>query len=603
MSQIKEVKDATDIVEIIGERLSLKNAGANYKGVCPFHTEKSPSFFVSSSLQRYKCFGCGVGGDVLNFLEAYEGMPFSEALKILADRAGIKLKLEHRTKDDEEREVLLSILELSKEYYHYILTKHSSGKIANEYLKKRAVSNETTSLFKIGYALPQWDGLINYLNKKKKYKLSDILRTGLVVRNRSGRYYDRFRGRIVFPLKNHRGQVVGFSGRLLDKNPKEAKYINTPETELYHKSKMLYGYSELFSEIKKKSEVIVCEGEFDVLSSSQHHVNNIVAIKGSALTAEQVKLLQRVATKVILCLDADDAGIKATKRAIEVMRDSNLELRVIELTDPAEDKVYKDADELISEDPKLWRQKIKSSLSVYDYLINRSTEAHDIQKPSGQKAIINELAPILSQITYAVEKEFYLKKLSKTLNIRQNLVENDINRISEKKNIQQKISRSKDKNKQQKQIVDKNLHLEELERYVVYLFFHLPDDECVKKLPILKEIDWTLGFINTILDRLGSFKPKYSFDKFARTLPEDLKEVLMEWYFDEKFAKNIKKNNVVNEFKKILARLRQASIKNEVAKLNKEIEKLDRGLNKNEADEEKLSLLLSKLAGLQKKMQ
>src|SRR5690606_35001535 len=205
-------------------------------------------------------------------------------------------------------------------------------------------TQNSIKLFQLGYSSPGWDGLVRYLHTKKKYALADLEKAGLVIRGNGGRYYDRFRGRVMFPLKDHRGRVVGFSGRLLESDAKEAKYINTPETLLYHKSHMLYGYKELFAEIKKKEEVIVVEGEFDVISSAQAHVNNVVAIKGSALTKDQVKLLARAAKKIILCLDADAAGAEATRRAIEVVGDTEVELRVIDLSGLTEGE--KDVDEL-----------------------------------------------------------------------------------------------------------------------------------------------------------------------------------------------------------------------------------------------------------------
>ncbi|HPR14166.1 MAG TPA: DNA primase, partial [Candidatus Woesebacteria bacterium] len=300
MSQIQEVKDANNIVEIVGEKIDLRPSGSSFKARCPFHSEKTPSFFVHPEMQRYRCFGCGATGDVLDFLQNYDGMTFYEALKYLADRASITLKDFNRTSEDEEREQLLGILNLAKEYYHYLLTQHEAGKPALAYLKERGTNSQSIKLFNLGYSLSSWDGLIKYLHQKKKYPLELIAKTGLIIKGKGDRYYDRFRGRVMFPLKNHRGQVVGFSGRLLTAQAKEAKYINSPETSLYHKSKLLYGYSELFREIRKANKVVVVEGEFDVISSAQAHVNNVVAIKGSALTADQVDLLARVSDSVIL---------------------------------------------------------------------------------------------------------------------------------------------------------------------------------------------------------------------------------------------------------------------------------------------------------------
>lgn len=241
MSQIQAVKDATDIVEIIGSKLQLQRSGSYFRSVCPFHSEKSPSFFVSESMQRYKCFGCGESGDVYTFLEKYEGMTFHEALQFLADKAGIKLDSYRPSQEDDERKQILEALDLAKEYYHYLLTQHKIGELARDYLKTRGSNSQSIKIFQLGFAANSWDGLVKYLHHKKKYSHEILLKAGLIL-NKGGRYYDRFRNRIIFPLKNHRGQVVGFSGRTLDKDPKSAKYINSPETLLYHKKEMLYAF-------------------------------------------------------------------------------------------------------------------------------------------------------------------------------------------------------------------------------------------------------------------------------------------------------------------------------------------------------------------------
>lgn len=429
MSQIRQVKEATDIVQVIGERVALQKSGSYYRGLCPFHSEKSPSFFVNEQLQRYKCFGCGETGDVFNFLEKYEGMTFYEALKMLADQAGITLKEYVRTDQDEEHDKLLEILSLTREYYHYLLTKHKVGEVARQYLKSRGTNQQSIELFQLGYAMESWDGLISYLHKKKKYSLDLLEKAGLVVTGKGNRSYDRFRGRLMFPLTNARGQVVGFSGRLLDSTAKEAKYINSPETALYHKSKLLFGYSQLYQFIRKEKSVVVVEGEFDALTSSQAHVNNVVAIKGSALTADHAKLLDRTVESVLLALDTDNAGVEATKKAIEALKDTKLNLRVVVLPDG------KDPDELIKQDPKAWRQAIKSAETAYSFLIEVAFREHDSKTPEGKRLIMEELAPVLSEVDHAVELEFYTKLLSERLNVKESAILADLRRFRSAKKV------------------------------------------------------------------------------------------------------------------------------------------------------------------------
>jgi len=592
MSQVKEIKDAVDIVTIIGERIDLKRSGSSYKGLCPFHGEKSPSFFVSDQMQRYKCFGCGVSGDVLEFLQQYEGMSFLEALKYLADRAGIELKKIHKSSDDDLREKLLEILNWSLKYYHYLLTEHKSGEKARQYLKERGTTQDSVKLFKLGYALPAWDGLFNYLTKKKKYKPDEILQTGLIIKSKTGRYYDRFRDRIMFPLKNHRGQVVGFSGRALNKDEKTPKYINTSETKLYHKSKMLFGYSELFQQIRKKKELLVCEGEFDVISSSQAHVKHICAIKGSALTEEQARLIHRVANKVILSLDADQAGVKATKRAIKVIKDVDLELRVLDLSRVEADFAIKDADDIASNDPKLWREVVKTSVSVYDFLIRVALDKFDPDTPEGKRKIVDDLAPVLHQIAHKVEQEYYVKKLAEKLGVRDSILADDIRAFGETKNNFQPKSVAKPKK------IKPNL---EMEQYILFLFFHLELEERQEKLNLLSKYDWATVGVKQVLEVLEK-DPQLSLEQLAKKLPEDLKASLFEWYHQPEFIKLIEEVNVAKEWQQAWKKFQTEKTRKKIKQINQEIENLETKTERSAEEEQELEDKLAQIVKLQSKL-
>src|SRR3989344_7942732 len=246
-NQVEEIKRKIDIVSLISESVQLKKAGRNYKGLCPFHGEKTPSFMVNPELQIFKCFGCQVGGDAFTFLQKIEGMDFYESLQTLAKRTGVELVSYRPSGQEELRERLIRINSLASEYYHYLLTKHELGKKALEYLKKRKISDESISKFKLGYAPEGWDYLFKFLTQKKKFETLDLERVGLI-----NKTYDRFRNRVIFPLFSARGQVLGFAGRLLPgSTDKSGKYINTSETEIYHKSEMLYGLDITRSEIKQ----------------------------------------------------------------------------------------------------------------------------------------------------------------------------------------------------------------------------------------------------------------------------------------------------------------------------------------------------------------
>lgn len=601
MSQIQQVKDANNIVEIISERIKLDQSGTNYRACCPFHNEKTPSFFVNEQMQRYRCFGCGASGDVLDFVQNFEGISFYEALKTLADRVGIQLKEYQRTSEDEEREQLLEILDLTKEYYHFLLTQHEIGQGARDYLAKRGTTAESIKVFQLGYSLDSWDGLIRYLHDKKKFSLAVIEKTGLLVRGKTGRFYDRFRGRLMFPLKDHRGQVVGFSGRILSADAKEAKYINSPETLLYHKSKLLFGYSELIREIKKKEAVIVVEGEFDMISSTQAHVNNVVAIKGSALTHEQVHLLARVAKTIILSLDADEAGVKATKRAIEIVKGQDIDLRVIDLKHldflSEQDKV-KDPDELARSNPKLWRQATDTTISAYQFLLNRSLDVHDPQTPEGKREIINELAPVLQQISHAVEKEYYLQQLAKILNVKSSLLEQDIAKFGKKATETVTEVEQKDVKKDSKTFQEKN------EEYLLFLLFRHPVSDWQNKARQLSELTWSAAGLTTLLQQLLRLPKVTSLQQLAQSLAEDLKARLMEIVLQPEYEQMMQQVDLASEWQKMTKVVAKDSLRAEIQTLNQEIKNLD-ALNQRDGEQEKrldelLALIVSKQQAIQK---
>ena len=599
MSQIREIKEANNIIEIIGERVKLEASGINFKGCCPFHNEKTPSFFVHPGMQRYRCFGCGASGDVLDFLQNYEGVTFYEALKILADRVGIELKEFQKSQEDEERDKLLEVLNLAKEYYHYLLTEHNAGQAGREYLKDRGTTGESIKLFQLGYSINSWDSLINYLHRKKKYSLDLIAQTGLIIKGKGGRYYDRFRGRLMFPLKNHRGQVVGFSGRILEKDAKEAKYINSPETALYHKSKMLYGYSELFREIKKKDKVIVVEGEFDMISSTQAHINNIVAIKGSALTEDQVSLLSRVAKTIILSLDADAAGVKATKRAVEIVKGKDLDLRVIDLKHldfiSKEDET-KDPDDLARENPKLWRQAVDSAVSVYQFLIDTALDSYDQSTPDGKRKIINELAPVIKSISHAVEKEFYLQKLSEALNVKESLLKEDIEKFGEKKS-----SYRHQEEREKTQIKHKTFQ-EKNEEYLLFLTFKFEGDNFKERMNKLSQLKFKTVGVKQVITALKGWKTQFILDKFASTLAEDLKERLIFWVLNPEYEKLAKQIDLEKEWKSLFEKVEKEALRFEISQINQEISDLDSKLKRDDSEEKRLDELLALIIEKQQKI-
>ncbi len=443
-NQIEEVKNKTDIVSIIGERIELKKAGRNYKTNCPFHGEKTPSFMVSPELQIFKCFGCGEAGDVFAFLEKYEGMEFPEALKYLAERAGIKLQ-KFGGGQASEKEKLIDLNREALRFYSYLLVEHPAGKKALNYLTEtRGLSLEVIKEFQLGYSPDSSYSLKKYLVDKKKFTLNEVERAGIGIVRGSG-LYDRFNGRIIFPLFDHRGNPIGFSGRILPWDKRETgKYINSPETPLYHKSNVLYGLNLSRSFIKKKKTAIVVEGELDLISSWQAGIKNVVAIKGSALTEEQVKLLSRFAQKFILALDSDMAGDAATRRGIKVAADMGVEIKVVELSGG-----YKDPDEAARNNIESYKKDLIGSKVIWDFLIDSVFARNDASTGSGKSKISKEIIPILSEIGDKIVQSHYANVVARKLSVPLEAVSEQISKIERPstKPIVQEEKVTKDKTK------------------------------------------------------------------------------------------------------------------------------------------------------------
>lgn len=421
--QVNEVKAKTDIVSLIGEHIELKKAGRNYKANCPFHSEKMPSFMVSPELQIFKCFGCGEAGDAFAFLQKHEGMEFYEALRVLADRAGVKLKPSAYRRGG-EKDRLYQINYEALKFYHYILIKHPSGRQALNYLAyKRGLKSETIKEFLLGFSPNTPFAIRKYLVDKKRYKDSEVEKVGIAYKTRRG-YIDRFRGRLIFPLFNHRDNVAGFAGRILPGESREvAKYINTPETPVYHKSDLLYGLNLSRRYIKKKKSAIVVEGELDLISSWQVGVKNVVALKGSAFTEEQARLISRFAKKLILAFDADLAGSESALRGIKIAESFGLQIKVAQI------KGYKDPDEIAQKAPKKYLQLLKGAVSAWDFIIDTIFSKHDARTGEGKALISREVVPVIAAINDEIVKAHYIGKVARKLSVSEEVVVEQVKKI------------------------------------------------------------------------------------------------------------------------------------------------------------------------------
>lgn len=426
MDNISAVKEKLPIETLIGAYVPLKRAGKNYKGNCPFHQEKTPSFIVSPDIQRYRCFGCGKTGDIFNFIEEYEGVDFSESLKILAEKAGVELKAEKNPqyqKEKDRNEHILKINKLVAQFYAYMLHKHKVGQIARDYLKKRNLTEKTAKEFLIGYAPNSWDATSNFL-VKNKFSFEDIFVSGIgKYRKSSQNTYDIFRGRLIFPLVDHMDRVAGFSARALMPD-QEPKYINTPETPIFHKEKFLFGINLSKKYIREKNEAIIVEGVIDMISLYQNDYKNVVGSQGTALTIGQINLLKRYCENVVLIFDSDPAGIEASIRAIKVIQNSDLNIKIGIIKDGA-----KDPDELMQKDPKKFQTVLNESMPLWDYYFYYVAKKYKLENIFEKRKASEFILNALSEITDSVVKAKYVKKYSDLFDVDEKSALSEIEKI------------------------------------------------------------------------------------------------------------------------------------------------------------------------------
>ena len=331
-SKIEEIRSAANIVDVISGHIQLRKRGKNFLGLCPFHSEKTPSFTVSEDKQIFHCFGCHTGGNVFKFLMEYEKISFVEAVQELAGELGLPLEIEQGISEEKqtEQEILYDINTETARYFSNNLLNSSEGEIAFDYFQNRKIKPGTMRAFGLGYAFNGWDNLLHFL-QEKKIDLEKAVQLGLIGRSNEGRIYDKFSSRIIFPIFSPNGRVVAFAGRILEDKADAAKYLNSPESLIYTKGRILYGLSHAKDEIRKLDKAILVEGYMDLISLYQSGIKNVVAVSGTALTEEQVQLLSRYTKNVILLFDADTAGIKASMRSIELLLKKDFEIKIVSL--------------------------------------------------------------------------------------------------------------------------------------------------------------------------------------------------------------------------------------------------------------------------------
>ena len=455
-SELDEIKRRVSIVDVVGARVGLSKSGKNFKGLCPFHGEKSPSFYVFPRTESYYCFGCQESGDIISFVMATDGLEFRQALEMLGGRAGIEISKPQRPDSDagassaEKRkgDRLRELCAAAAFIYNYWLQKAQEGEVARTYLEKRGVTAEGIEMFQVGYSLNGWDGLIRHITQSPKkpmaadgsaFTLADMEEAGLVVpRNDGTGYYDRFRGRLMFPIRDRQGQVIAFGGRALLPGD-EPKYMNSPQTPLFDKSNVLYGLDLARDGIRRTNRAVIVEGYMDVLVSHQFGQNYVVAPLGTALGEKHVNSLKRLTKNLVLALDPDAAGQAATLRSIDTLKQSldykaqpmptqslrnpirfeqvlDADIRILELPRG------KDPDELVLESVHHWRELVEKARPVIDYVFSRVTETLDLNTARGKREAVTQLAPVIKEIRDRIVREHYIQQLARRTKLDETLV-------------------------------------------------------------------------------------------------------------------------------------------------------------------------------------
>lgn len=566
MDDIELIKQKINIVDLIQEYIPLKKAGVNYKANCPFHNEKTPSFMVSAERGIWKCFGCQKSGDIFQFLMEKESIDFKEALDILAKKAGVTLSNKPKTSDTKDR--LFQVNLKAQQFFHHLLIKHSIGENALIYLQKRGINKESIEEFGLGYAPQNWEALTKFL-KKRQFTETEMINSGLCIPSKRG-CYDRFRGRITFPLTDTRGNIVGFAGRVLDKS--EPKYLNTPQTSIFDKSKNLFGLNLSKDAIREKKEAILVEGELDVIMSYQTNIKNVVASKGTALTESQLELLKKYTNTIILCFDQDTAGDAASQRGIELAEKHNFNLKVIKM------EGGKDPAEICLKNPKHWSEIVTESISIYDFFLDSVSHRYNSKDSFGKKAILSEILPIWTKIADSMIKEHYIQKLAALLQVKEEIIRSEmkkyqsstLNAIKSIKELDQsKLDDSSD------QIFIKNRR-ELLEEYLIALILHIPEDYTF--IPNFPETLFTQDYMRQIyvllviyLDAI-SFKGKsFKISEFIKSIPSELVEKIDHLYLIDLDDKLTQSKLWQKELDLTISELKKMLIKSSLEKLTLEI--------------------------------
>ena len=561
-SPIDEIKNRLDVVEVIGSYIKLEKAGINYRAPCPFHAEKKPSFFVSPARQIWHCFGgCGTGGDIFKFVMEIEGVEFGDALRILAKKAGVELKKQtpEYKQWQTEKEKLFQICELATKFFEKQLEQSKTGKEAKKYLFSRGINEKSIQKWRLGYAPDTWQGLSDFLTSKE-CQFEEIKKAGLGLSSAKGSFYDRFRGRIIFPIFDLNSQVVGFGGRVFkDKENKEiAKYVNTPQTLLYDKSRILYGLDKAKVETRKKDACILVEGYIDLIMVSQAGFENVVASSGTALSSFQLKVIKRYSSNLLIAFDMDSAGNLATKRGIDLAQLYDFDIKVISLPenmDPAD---------LILKNPKEWEERIIEARTIMDFNFETAFNQFNKETADGKKQIAKILLPIIKKVSNRIIQSHWISELSKRLKVKEEIVQEEMKKT---KIDEQTTSFEPEKIEQNNPIIKSRREL--IEERLAILFLKFPEKKDILKKEDLNKFSES---IKEILIKPDKKKEKNNSDFFNYlSLKAEMEE--------------IEEKDVSPEIEYCLEEIRLIEIKNKLDEISWEIKKAEQEKNWKKVEE------------------
>lgn len=467
---IDEIRNRNDIVDVISQYVVLKRSGRNFFGLCPFHKEKSPSFSVSPDKQIFHCFGCGVGGNVFHFVSKIENISFREALETLAEKAGVELPTLESDTDNKLLQLKSKVYEINKyaaEFYHENLYK-PNAKPAQEYVKKRKMDNATLKNFMIGYSNNSYNELYNML-KEKGFTEEEILASSLVNKTKEGKFIDRFRGRLMFPIQDVRNRVIAFGGRVLDDS--KPKYINSPENIVYSKGRHLFGLNVAKKYENKMKKIIIVEGYMDAISLHQRGIHNVVASLGTAMTDAQGHLLRNNSEQVVIGYDSDGAGQAATMRGLEILQSMGCDIRILQI------EGAKDPDEFVVKyGPERFLKQVDNAISLVEYKVKVLKGNLNLEQPNDKIKFLKEIANVLSKIDNSIEKEVYADKISKEYKVSKEAIYAEINKLDRTNNKSNKIlEKSKPRLDTKKEVVT-NEQVEKREKLAIYLLINYPNE-------------------------------------------------------------------------------------------------------------------------------